>query len=72
MDTLIYLTLEYLTYLLLAVAAGGVALLCAVLVMAGAALGRWMSERWQGFHQVWQHFAVNHLVPLRVHLQRRM
>lgn len=72
MDTFTYLILEYLTYLLLVIAAGAAALLCIVLVMGIAGLAHWVSGKWEGvvrpaLHELRQDLAGGILVVSHPH-----
>lgn len=63
MERVTYLTLEYLTYLLLVFAAGGALFVCAVVLVAAAALARSVKATWEAsvrpeLQDFWHHPAL--------------
>ena len=68
MERLTYLTLEYLTYLLLVFAAGGALFVCAVVLVGAAALARFVKATWQAtvrpaLQEFWEHPAHTGMKP---------
>jgi hypothetical protein len=77
MEGLTYLTLEYLTYLLLVLAAGGALFVCAVVFVGAAAPARAVAATWEaGVRPViqvfWQHLTLRRAVVTVAYPGRRL